>query len=238
MRKPVILLLAVCLLPALAVGGCAPSPTSGSATGIEVLSTSNRELGGAAAADAAAPPATPSAQEPAASSTAVPPTTSASADPGALISEAKAKSIALNHAKLADADAKQLHIDLERDSGRDIYDIDFYNGNKEYSYNIDAATGEILEFDYDTETSMAPAAIPAVAVSTTPTVIAESRAIAIALQHAGIHESNARMIHMELDHDSGRPLYEGGFYSGDKEYEYDIDAVTGNILSYDHDYED
>lgn len=38
---------------------------------------------------------------------------------------------------------------LERDDGRTVYEIEFYQGYVEYDYTIDAATGAILEYDMD-----------------------------------------------------------------------------------------
>ena len=43
---------------------------------------------------------------------------------------------------------------------------------------------------------------------------------------------------LELDHDDGKQKYEIEFISGNTEYEYDIDAVTGAVLKYDWDYDD
>ena len=40
-----------------------------------------------------------------------------------------------------------------------------------------------------------------------------------------------------LDWDDGRMKYEVEFYSGTTEYDYDIDAVTGAILSSDRELE-
>ena len=39
----------------------------------------------------------------------------------------------------------------EQDDGRLIYDVDFLVGNKEYDYEIDLYTGEILDIDLDLE---------------------------------------------------------------------------------------
>ena len=32
-----------------------------------------------------------------------------------------------------------------------MYDVEFYSGSKEYDYEIDAASGDILSWDYDAE---------------------------------------------------------------------------------------
>ncbi len=57
-----------------------------------------------------------------------------------------AKSIALQHAGVSIGDATFEKARLETDDGRMIYDIEFYvSGVREYDYEIDAYTGEILE---------------------------------------------------------------------------------------------
>ena len=57
----------------------------------------------------------------------------------------------------------------------------------------------------------------------------------IALDHAGVAASDAIFDRTERDYDNGVWHYEVEFRVGRSEYEYDIDAVTGNILSFDKD---
>mgnify|MGYP000484465643 FL=1 len=68
--------------------------------------------------------------------------------------------------------------------------------------------------------------------------ISADRAKQIALNDAGVKESSAVFLRANLDWDDGRMQYEVEFYSGTTEYDYDIDAVTGAILSSDRDMED
>lgn len=67
--------------------------------------------------------------------------------------------------------------------------------------------------------------------------IGKSRAEEIALDHAGIEASQLSWIHVKLDHDHGRVEYDVEFFSGNKEYDYEIDATSGDILSFDYDVE-
>ena len=59
------------------------------------------------------------------------------------IGEAKAKSIALNHAKVSGGQVREY--DIERDGNK--YEIEFKAGKYEYSYEIDAYSGKILDVD-------------------------------------------------------------------------------------------
>ena len=49
--------------------------------------------------------------------------------------------------------------------------------------------------------------------------------------------SDAKFYRVERDNDDGRAVYEVEFYSGNTEYDYEISAETGEILSYDSDIE-
>ena len=63
--------------------------------------------------------------------------------------------------------------------------------------------------------------------------IGEAAAKQIALEHAGIAEADASYLWVSRDYDDGRLEYEVEFFSGSKEYDYDIDAADGSILSFD-----
>lgn len=68
-------------------------------------------------------------------------------------------------------------------------------------------------------------------------VITLDRAKEIALAHAGLEETDVTFVNAKLDTDDGKQEYEIEFYSGNIEYDYDIDPSTGDILSYDSDVE-
>ncbi len=61
-------------------------------------------------------------------------------------------------------------------------------------------------------------------------LLGEQTALAIALTHAGIDQSAASRIQCELDKDDNRLHYEVEFDTRKFEYDYEIDAYTGEIL--------
>lgn len=67
------------------------------------------------------------------------------------ISLDQAKKTALDHAGLTENEVKFSSAKLENDDGIYEYEIEFYQGQAEYEYEIDAVTGEIInsETDYD-----------------------------------------------------------------------------------------
>ena len=143
----------------------------------------------------------------------------------------KAKEIALQHAGVSASNAVFVKAERERDDGRLTYDVDFYAGNKEYDYEILAADGTILSYDAAIEGYRIPS------TTSTGTDIGAEKAKKIALQHAGVSASNAVFVKAEREYDDGRLTYDVDFYAGNKEYDYEILAADGTILSYDADIE-
>ena len=87
----------------------------------------------------------------------------------------------------------------------------------------------------------APAAAPAAEPASAPTeapLITKEEAIAIALADAGFTQEQVTRLRTEFDRDDRRPEYEVDFHQGGYEYDYEIHAETGAILSKDIDRED
>ena len=143
----------------------------------------------------------------------------------------RAKSIALNHAGLSASDVTFVRSVLEYDNGRAEYEVEFWKDNVEYDYEIDASTGYILSADRDIEGYTIPQQ------SQSSNDIGVEQAKTIALNHAGVSASNASFVFAQLDYENGRRVYEVEFYSGNTEYDYEIDAADGSVLSYDYDAE-
>ena len=153
----------------------------------------------------------------------------------------KANEIAISHAGLSSGSVSFVKAKIDTEDGVKVYDIEFYSGNVEYDYEINAATGAIMSFDQDIENyeiptqpqSSAPTqaatqpqtAAPAQAASSG---ISADRAKQIALSHAGV--SGASFKKVKLDTDDGVRVYEIEFKVGNVEYEYDIDASSGAII--------
>jgi uncharacterized membrane protein YkoI len=158
------------------------------------------------------------------------------------IGEAKAKLIALSHAGLSESAVTFIKVELERDDGRMVYDVEFYSGRTEYDYEIDALSGAILEYDHEVENYTIPTKpvenSPGTQSGADTSYIGEAKAKSIALSHAGLSESEVRHMEVELERSDGRMVYDVEFKHNNIEYEYEIDAVSGDILEYDRDYGD
>lgn len=148
----------------------------------------------------------------------------------------KAKEIALQHAGKAAKDVTFTKTVLEKDDGQQTYDVEFYtkdkSGWKEFDYEISAYTGEVLSYDLDAE-SFGPAS-----GSRQKAGLSAAEAKQKALDKAGLKEADVRSFEIEQDYDDGRRVYEGSFESGRTEYEFEIDAATGNFLSWEAETDD
>ena len=149
-----------------------------------------------------------------------------------LISESEAQSKALAHAGLNASQVSFVRSHLDWDDGRQVYDVEFYTSDyKEYDYEIDARTGAVLSFDYDAEyyNYTQPSGGNA---SNSGSYIGESKARSIALSYvSGATDANVR--YARLDYDDGRAEYEVKIVYGTMEYEFEIDAYSGAVISRD-----
>lgn len=143
----------------------------------------------------------------------------------------KAKQIALQHAGLNASNVTFIKSVMDYENGRKVYDVEFYSSNKEYDYEIDAQSGQIVSFDYDVENWTMPT------TTTTTGDIGAEKAKQIALQNAGLSESQVTFVRVQPDYENGRKVYEVEFYAGYTEYDYEIDATSGAIRGMDHDAE-
>ena len=139
-----------------------------------------------------------------------------------------AKETALTASQLTAADATFTTAELEDRDGTAYYELDFNDSSTAYHYAVDAITGAVIE-----------SSSQAVSLSTNAGTgdIGEEQAKAIALEDAGIKETDTVYLQVKPDYDDGVAVYEVEFYAGSTEYDYEIDAATGEIRSMDHDAE-
>lgn len=147
----------------------------------------------------------------------------------------QAKAAALKHAGLKETEVTFEKAKRSREDGLLVYDIEFYTEEAEYDYEIDLETGKVLEFDREIERNSSAAAAQN---PSDGSVIGEAKAKEAALKHAGLKESQIRRYQCELEWDDGRQVYEIEFKSGGMEYEYEIGAADGKVLSFEQEDDD
>ncbi len=144
------------------------------------------------------------------------------------ISREDAIAKALADAGFAQNEVFDLDVEMDYDkSAREmVYEVEFEVGENEYDYELSAISGEILDKQIkpadknDEKDDMPP----------TEECISRTQALEIAYSHAGVAAENVRRPEIEFDRENGKQVYEIEFKLGQNEYEYTIDAVTGEIL--------
>ena len=140
------------------------------------------------------------------------------------------------YAGTAALDSVTAEVDPEFDESPAHYEVELQTAWGEFEYLVDAYTGKVLSGQKDLPTTVSAqneAAKPSgqkPAPSRTAQDIGYAKAKSIALNHAGVSESKAYDMDIELDEEDGKLVYEVEFKSGGMEYDYEIDAATGTIL--------
>ena len=167
------------------------------------------------------------------------------------ITQETAKATALNHAGVKESDVLFVKNEFDYDDGRAVYDIDFKYGGYEYDYEIDASTGDILKSEKDIDDDYRPTGATSGNSGNSTSgnntsgnsgsannYITQETAKATALNHAGVKESDVLFVKNEFDYDDGKAVYEIEFKHGAYEYEYEIDALTGEVIKSEKDIDD
>lgn len=149
------------------------------------------------------------------------------------IGKDKALNIALAKAGLKKSQISGCEVEFECDDGNITYDIEFYCGSAEYEFEIDATTGNIIEYETDGD-GYEGSHHKNSADNSGSKYIGRSRAKEIALAKAGLTASQIHDYEIELDDGE----YEIDFKYQNMEYEVDIDAKSGKILKFDKEYDD
>ena len=129
-------------------------------------------------------------------------------------------------------------VDSELDESPAHYEVEIRSqSGEEFEYKIDAYTGVILESKREaadgTEVPVVQPSNPAPSGD-----IGHAKAKSIALNHASVDASTVYDMNIKMDVENGAIVYEVEFKSGNKEYDYEIDAATGAILKHEAEIDD
>ena len=131
-------------------------------------------------------------------------------------------------------------VDPELDESPAHYEVEITGRNgEEIEYKIDAYSGAVIAVKRemaDDEASEAQPAKPA--QPETGQDIGHAKAKSIALNHAGVDANTVYDMNIQLDVEDGTIIYEVEFKSGNREYDYEIDAATGAILQHETEIDD
>ena len=148
------------------------------------------------------------------------------------------------YAGTAALDSVTAEVDPELDESPAHYEVELQTAWGEFEYLVDAYTGKVLSGQKDLPTTVSAqneAARPSgqkPAPSGTAQEIGYAEAKSIALNHAGVSESKAYDMEIELDDEDGTLVYEVEFKSGNMEYSYEINAASGAVLKHEAEIDD
>ena len=164
------------------------------------------------------------------------------------ISKNEVKDIIAENMNVNKGDLYFEDIDFEFDKG--VYEVEVYYQNRDYEYKIDAKEGKVIYTDFrnintnnsqnnsnnnnsngsNNSNSNNQNSLNGVNAS-----ISLDEAKNIAVTNAGVDINSVKFTREELDHDNHTLAYELEFFYNNIEYDYEINAATGDIISYDKD---
>ena len=155
-----------------------------------------------------------------------------------------ARTAAEEYAGTTALDSVAAEVDPELDEYPAHYEVELHTAWGEFEYLVDAYTGKVLSGQKDllaaasASNETAKPANQRPAPSGAAQDIGYAKAKSIALNHAGVSDSKAYDMDIELDDEDGKLVYEVEFKSGNMEYDYEIDAASGAVLKHEAERED
>ena len=141
-----------------------------------------------------------------------------------------AKEIAVFDAGLTLADVTIIKAEADEEDGVTVYEIKFNTPTHKYEYEIYASNGAIRSKEKEVRDGGA--------AGSQGSDIGLEQAKIIALNHAGCSASDVQFSKAKMEKEHGSIVYEVEFYKDGMEYEYKIDAATGDILEFEAEMDD
>ena len=150
-------------------------------------------------------------------------------DPSVSLTEEEAKEIALQRAGKTSSEVTFTNVHLDSENGITVYDVVFHADGMEYEFSIDVNSREIISYYQEYLRGSGNG----LHEGNGNQFIGLTRAREIALAHAGLTNDQVVFHKVELDVDYPVSVYEIEFYYNYLEYDYEINAETGEIISYE-----
>ena len=144
----------------------------------------------------------------------------------AKLSHSEAAELALQQAKISKEQAELRETHLHEEDGAPVYDIVFAVDDQEYFYRIHAIDGSVVLQRQQQQKPITGSK----AQDESGITVSMEQAKEIALQDAGIKETDTQELEIKRERDHGMVVYEIDFEVERVEYGYLIDAATGDIL--------
>ena len=154
------------------------------------------------------------------------------------LSETEIKEIVIRDSNVERDNIHFTNIDL--DTEENLYEVEFYyvGQNTEYEYKINAKTGQIIYSNFNSSKNNENTKTNNTnnnSNSSSSNEITLDEAKKIALDDSKLNENDVTYTETKTDFDDGKKIYDIEFIYNNQEYNYEIDAITGEIISYDKD---
>ena len=146
------------------------------------------------------------------------------------------------NAKLLAEDVVFTKVQLDDDHGRKVYEVEFYSDSTEYDYEVGASDGKIKSYEIDSNQKDAIISTATNNTNSNAGSTKENNDTAsymdiqstkdIALRHTGMKAADVIFTKEKLDKEDGTVVYKIEFLSGQIEYDYEINALTGGIIDF------
>ena len=153
----------------------------------------------------------------------------------AYIGQDAALQAACDHAGIATSDVQGLSTEFGWSPMGMVYELDFCSGGTEYEYKINATDGSVVKNEQEPCDHTWHTSSGNNGTQGTTAFIGESAATTAALTHAKVDQSAAQSLTVKLDEDDGVTYYEIEFCSAGVEYDYEINATTGDVVKFEQD---
>ena len=135
----------------------------------------------------------------------------------------QATAVALKDAGFTENQVSGLRGVREEEDGGAVYVIEFKREGVEYEYVIDAVKGTVLQIETDQSV---------LGEMATGGQITKAQAETIALHHAGLSKEDVTNLEIHIDSEVALPVFDVEFTHDNTEYEYEISAIDGSILTH------
>ncbi|MDO4942012.1 MAG: PepSY domain-containing protein [Lachnospiraceae bacterium] len=139
-----------------------------------------------------------------------------------LLSKEKIRSIVEKHT--TELKGKDMQIKLDSDDGINVYEVDARTSTHEFEFEINAISGDILSYGKELIQ-------PKNQTNSSASIISETKVRSIVEKYTT--ELKGKDMIIERDSSDGVKVYEVEATTLTHKYEFEIDAYTGEVISYD-----
>lgn len=151
------------------------------------------------------------------------------------IGEERAEELAFEISEMSPEEVHHIKVSMDYNEGRVTYEVEFYKEQNKYEYEFDAQTAELLEWESEWKNQeLLEKELDELDRSQNVQGIGSEQALQIACDDAGISHGEIVFEKVAPVYENGREFYDIEFNTEEYEYDYEIDAATGDIIKYTH----